>query len=235
FGRMFVRAAIGDGARHMEVTPGSRRLAKQSRRMVLALAILVAIGAGFLRQHAPRIDGGIGRPVADFTLADTAGRPVALHDFRRSAAVVLVFMGTDCPVGNLYMPRLVELSRAYRKKNIAFIIVNANAHESPEEVAEHARSHHVTFPVLKGQGNRVADQLGVERTCSTLVIDCRGRLRYRGAIDDQYDRGKRKTAAARNYLNDALDAVLAGRSVAMPTTPVVGCLIDRASPIATVG
>jgi peroxiredoxin len=203
--------------------------------VILAAAILAALGIRFVRPRATALDSAIGQPVANFTLADTSGRPVSLHDYRARAAVVLVFMGIECPVGNLYMPRLVELEATYRDKRVAFLIVNANAHETAAEAAEHARTYHVGFPVLKDPGNVVADRLGVERTCTTLVLDGRGRLRYRGAIDDQYARGGRKSVATHQQLVEALDAVLAGCAVAVPSTPVVGCPIDRADAIAVVG
>ena len=208
---------------------------RRFRSGFLALAVLAAIGGRMFRPHTVTIDTGIGRPVTDFTLADTSGRPVSLHAYQGKAAVVLVFMGIECPVGNLYMPRLVELSQAYRDKGVVFLILNSNAHETREQVAEHARSYHVEFPVLKDPGNLVADRFRVERTCATLVLDGRGRLCYRGAIDDQYGQGKRKSTARRSYLVEALDAVLARREVAVPSTPVVGCPIDRAGAIAVVG
>ena len=168
--------------------------------------------------------------MANFTLHDTAGKPVSLYGFRGKKAVVLVFTGIDCPVGNLYMPRLAELAKAYKDKGVVFLAINANAHETAEQVAEHARAHGLDFPVLKDPGNRVADLLLVERTCEVLVLDGRARLRYRGAIDDQYGRGARKDGPAQTYLREALDAVLAGEEVETPATPVVGCPIDRVEP-----
>ena len=168
--------------------------------------------------------------MADFRLRDAEGRRIALADFRGKRAVVLVFTGIDCPIGNLYMPRLAELSRSYETRGVAFLGINANAHETAEQVAAHARSYGVDFPVVKDPVGRVADQLGVERTCEALVLDGAGRLRYRGAIDDQYLVRGRKAAPTRDYLAEALDAVLAGREVAVPTTPVVGCPIEFGRP-----
>ncbi len=75
------------------------------------------------------------------------------------------------------------------------------------------------FPVLKDADNRVADQLLAERTCEALVIDGRGRLRYRGAIDDQYGLGTRRDSPAHHYLVDAIEAVLAGREVSPADDP----------------
>jgi peroxiredoxin len=225
---------ISDGARSMETRRTGWLHPNRLTLGFLALAIVAGIGASVIYPLRTTKDRRIGRPVADFTLLDTSGRPVSLHRYRRKKAVVLVFMGTECPVGNLYMSRLVELSRAYGDKGVAFLIINANAHESTEAVAEHARAYQVTFPVLKDEGNRVADRLEIERTCETLLLDGHGRLRYRGAIDDQYDQGRRKAAPSRSYLVEALDAVLAGREPPVPITTVVGCPLDRVDPIATV-
>ena len=213
-----------------------------SRRPYRWAAILAAVGLGVVAVRAARSTGkaierdgkvtsasrGVGRPVADLPLTDAAtGRAASLHDLRGPRATVLVFSGVDCPVGNLYMARLAELAVAYRDRGVAFLAINANARESAGQAAEHARTHGVPFPVLKDPGNVAADALLAERTCEALVLDGAGRLRYRGAIDDQYGRGTRKGEPTRNYLIDALDALLAGREVAVAATPVVGCPIDR--------
>ena len=116
-------------------------------------------------------------------------RPVSLYGFAGKKAVVLVFLGTDCPLANLYGPRLAELHREYRGKGVVFLGINSNAHETEAQVAEQARKLGIDFPVLKDPGNVVADLALVERTPEVLVLDGRARVRYRGAIDDQYAQG----------------------------------------------
>ncbi|MBV8554227.1 MAG: redoxin domain-containing protein [Planctomycetaceae bacterium] len=192
----------------------------------LALIVLVAGGPG--TAEAP-IDRGIGSRLPNFTLKDAVtGKPVTLYqDYLGRRALVIVFLGTDCPLGNLYVPRLAAMSRAYRDKGVAFLGINANAHEAAEQVAEHARTFGINFPVLKDTKHHVADLAQAERTCEALVLDGRGVIRYRGAIDDQYGLKYRKAEPSRTFLRDAIDAVLAGKAVAVPATPVVGCLLDR--------
>src|SRR5262249_18734798 len=123
-----------------------------------------------------------------------------------------------------------ELNKAYKDKGVVFLGINANAHESAEQIAAHAKEHGIDFPILKDPVNRVADQVLAQRTCEVLVIDGRATLRYRGAIDDQYGQGTRKESATKNYLRDALDSVLAGKPVEVASTPVIGCLLDRLAP-----
>ncbi len=166
--------------------------------------------------------------MANFTLTDVDGKPVSLYGFAGKPGAVLVFTGTECPLGNLYLPRLNELARIYESKGIVFLAINSNASETVEKVADHARSHGITFPVLKDKNNVVADLAQAERTCEVVVLDSVAVIRYRGAIDDQYSvGGARKPAPTKNYLADAIDAVLDRRPVAVASTPVEGCPIER--------
>ena len=53
----------------------------------------------------------------------------------------------------------------------------------------------IDFPVLKDPRNVVADLALIERTPEVVVLDGRARIRYRGAIDDQYGQETRKPEA----------------------------------------
>jgi len=182
---------------------------------------------------------GIGQSVADFTLEDVSGKKITLSDYQGKKekegkkAVVLAFVGTDCPVGNLYIPRLIELNKQYKERGVVFLAINANAHETMDQVAAYAKEREIDFPVLKDPVNLVADQMLVERTCEVLLIDGHRMLRYRGAIDDQYGQGTRKPDPTKSYLRDALEQVLSDKPVTVAATPVIGCLLDRVAPKST--
>ncbi len=178
------------------------------------------------------IDRGVGQRLANFTLNDAvAGRPYMLYGYAGKTGVVLAFIGTTCPLGDVYMPRLVEISKEYRARGFVVLGVNANAHESVSEIADHARKFGLDFPVLKDVDNLVADAAMVERTPEILVLDGTARIRYRGAIDDQYAvGGARKPEAKNHYLRDALDAIAAKQPIAVKATTAVGCLIEKVEP-----
>jgi hypothetical protein len=94
-------------------------------------------------------------------------------------------------------------------------------------MAAHAVEHELEFPAVKDEGAACAAALGVKRTPEVVVLDARRRLRYRGRVDDQYRTGGARPRPTRHDLKEALDAVLAGKEVAVPRTPVDGCLITR--------
>ncbi len=78
-------------------------------------------------------------------------------------AVVLAFVGAECPVSNLYLPGLIELEKKYRGKEVQFLAVYPNDAEDLDQVAAHAYDRDVPFPVLKDVGQKLADALGVTR------------------------------------------------------------------------
>ncbi len=210
------------------VDPAPRSWARPTGLWVLVL-IGVAAAAAFYHSRPRTIDRRPGRQMTSFTLLEArTGKPVALDDYRgRAGAIVITFTGIDCPIGNLYVPRLAELATSYSRRGVAFLAINSNSRETRDEIANHAREYAIPFPVLLDSENRVADLYLAERTCETLVLDGNLRLCYRGAIDDQYALGSRRQEPLRNYLVVAIEAVLGGRDVAVAATQVAGCPIGR--------
>ncbi len=163
------------------------------------------------------------------SLRDLHGSHRSLYGFKDNRALVLVFLGTDCPISNLYLPGLLEMEKKYRSKGVQFLAVYANEHEDLDQVAIHSHDRDVPFPVLKDFGQRLAGTLGVRRVPAVAVLDKDFVLRYRGRIDDRYGVGFRRQKATRDDLIQALDEVLAGKNVSVAQTEPEGCLLDRAS------
>ena len=79
---------------------------------------------------------------------------------------------------------------------------------------------------VKGDNTRLAAELGVNSTGDVFVLDAQQRLRYRGAVDQQYGIGYTRDFPSRSLLRNALDAVIEGRPIAVPATTAPGCHID---------
>ena len=167
------------------------------------------------------------RPAEKVSLRDRMGNSRGLDDFKGKATVVC-FLGTECPLASLYVPRLVEMEARYRSQGVQFIAVFPNHSESLNDVASYALDRNVPFPILKDFDQALADQLGVERTPTVCVLDAETKLRYRGRIDDQYSAGSRRPKPEHNYLDDAIAALLAGKSLESAESIADGCLIQRA-------
>jgi peroxiredoxin len=172
----------------------------------------------------------IGSRVPDFNLPDTGGRRHSLSDYRGKKAVVIVFIGTECPIANVYLPTLAELHRQFSARGVQFLAINSNNQDTFAEVVAHARERKVPFPVLKDADQRAADALGARRTPEAFLLDAGRVIRYNGRIDDQYGYTYRRAGPAHTELNDAITELLVGKPVTTPRTAVRGCIIGRTKP-----
>ena len=198
---------------------------------MLAVALGIAVWASpLLADDKPVSATTIGVKAPDRgSLRDLRGNRRALYSFKDNRALVLVFLGADCPISNLYVPGLIALEKKYRGKGAQFLAVYANEHEDLDQVAMHTSDRDLPFPVLKDFGQRLADTLGVERVPAVVVLDKDFVLCYRGRIDDRYGVAARRPKATRDDLGQALEEVLAGKKVSVAETEPDGCLLDRAS------
>ncbi len=169
----------------------------------------------------------IGAVVPSFTLKDIHRRPRALDGFKDKKALVVVFVGAECPLANLYFPTLKELNREYAARGVQFLAINSNAHDSFSLVAAHAQERELPFPILKDFDHKAADILGAKRTPEAFLLDANRVLRYRGRIDDQYGIGFQREKPTRRELKEALDELLAGKPVTTATSEAPGCIIAR--------
>jgi peroxiredoxin len=199
----------------------------RARRWMLAMAVCCAAGSATPAAADTADSPRIGRKIADFALEDYRGRARSLSDWKESKLVVVVFLGTECPLANLYMPRVSELATQLEQQGVAVVGINANQQDSLTEVAAHAQRHKLSFPVLKDPANEIADRFGAIRTPEAFVLDKDRVVRYWGRIDDQFGIGFQKPEAGRHDLKQAVDELLAGKPLSEPTTKAAGCLIGR--------
>jgi peroxiredoxin len=207
-------------------------LSAETKHMTTQRSVARFLAFAFLLGLAAPAPAGettpLGTKVADVgTVRDLRGNRRALHSFAGHRALVLAFVGTDCPISNLYLPALVDLEKRYRTQNVQFLAVYPNESEDLDQIAAHASDRDVPFPVLKDCGQRLADAVGVNRVPSVAILDGDFVLRYRGRVDDRYGPGYRRDKATRNDLGQALDEVLAGKPVSVAATEADGCLLDR--------
>ena len=102
----------------------------------------------------------LGKQIENFQLPDFLGAPHALADWKEKPAVVVAFVGAECPLAKLYSNRLVELAAQFEPQGVQFVAIDSNQQDSLAKLTQFAHDHKIEFPVLKDPGNKVADQFG---------------------------------------------------------------------------
>jgi len=160
---------------------------------------------------------------------DLEGRRVDPFEGQDRKATVLVFVRTDCPIANRYAPELRRLQERFAARGAAFWLVYADAAEPVEAIRAHLRAFDLPARALRDSGHVLVRRAGARVTpeAAVFVPGAGGaRLAYRGRIDDRYvDFDRMRAAPTTHDLEDALEAVLAGRAGPRETTTAVGCFL----------
>ncbi|QDT48812.1 Thiol-disulfide oxidoreductase ResA [Symmachiella dynata] len=201
-------------------------------RFVVGL-LLSAVSVGLLGRDVAAKENSvkIGQQIEALTFKDIRFLPRTLDDFGDKQAVVIICANTTCPLVKRYLPTIKRLEEKYRDDGVQFVLLNVAASDSILEMAEFAVQYGINFPAVKDADGSCVAALGMTRTPEVAVLDGEHRLQYRGRINDQYRIGGALPKATHEYLADAIDAVLKGEPVAVPQTPVDGCLITSPTPV----
>jgi thiol-disulfide isomerase/thioredoxin len=141
---------------------------------------------------------------------------------------VLVFMDPECPICQSYTRTLRLLYQQYASDSVIFLGI----YDSPVIRKSEIRRFHKTYDVpFAGEIDRnyaLARRWGATVTPEVVVMNARGEMLYRGAIDNwYYALGKNRPEPTEHYLQDALAAILGGYPLVNKQTEAVGCLMNR--------
>ena len=159
------------------------------RTLVLSLTVLASASSA-ADPAKPNTAGlkaiAIGEKVPDFSFVNTEdGKTYRLSDLQKdkksnsSGVVVLNFWCSFCGSCRHVEHSLNKLASAY-KGRVAVVALDASAGETVEGIREFKQEKKLTFPVVFDATGRTADLLGTKVTTTTVVIDAKGVLRYRG-------------------------------------------------------
>jgi peroxiredoxin len=199
-------------------------LTRTYRQAVAAALVLFCFAPGLARAAA------VGEPAPDFTLTDTDGKVHALADLvGAQRVVVLEWFNPDCPFilkHHQHHRTMDDLAARYGEQGVIWLAINSAAAGKQgaglERNQKARQEYKMSMPVLLDESGAVGKAYGAKTTPHMFVIAPDGTIAYAGAIDD--DRSP-STLGKTNYVADALDAVLAGKPVAVEDTPAYGCSV----------
>lgn len=172
----------------------------------------------------------VAEPVRLPQLLDTAGTAHRMGENPDTTAVVLLFLGPECPLCQRYAPTLKTL-HAGRGTGVEFYGVVSGASHSRKDAAQYATDYALPFPVLFDATGELAARFKPTHVPEAFVLDAELAVKYRGRIDDWYEApGKPRMRVSSHDLKDAIAAVRVGKSPAEASTKPVGCLFEDVVP-----
>ncbi len=165
---------------------------------------------------------------AAFTLPDAAGKQHLPGEWKGKKAVVLFFIAAECPVSNFYSPDFARIASEYEQKGVAVYGIHCDADLTAAAAAEHAKEYGLKFLVLLDPKQKLAAAVGASKTPEAFVLSPDGKVLYHGRIDDRFSTdGKRRDEPTKHELEDALRAVIAGKTPAVKEAAAYGCPLPK--------
>ena len=172
----------------------------------------------------------VGDIATDFKLPNVDGKMVSLADYKDAKGLIVVFTCNTCPYARAYEDRINELNKKYVDKGYPVVAIMPNnpkvqPGDSMEAMKKRAEDKSFSFPYLMDEGQKIYPQYGATKTPHIFLLQKTKKgnvVKYIGAIDDNY-----QDAAAVNtrYVEDAVDALLAGKEIKLTETKALGCTI----------
>lgn len=193
-------------------------------RLLLLLTLILPI-------HVRRLDAGKFNEVLSIgdkapaweKLVGVDDREHSLDDLGRQAVVVVVFTCNSCPYAVDVEDRLIALHNKYSSRGVALVAINVNKVEQDllPAMKEKSEAKGFRFPYLFDPSQKIARDYGAIYTPEFYVLDQQRHLVYMGSMDDSPS-GKEVT---RPYVEDAIEAALAGKTPEVKETVPIGCRV----------
>ena len=203
---------------------------KNVMKLFTMLFVILSISAFTNNFESSNKGYEIGDVATDFKLMNVDGKMVSLSDYKDAKGFILTFTCNTCPFAVAYEDRLIALDKKYASKGYPVIAIMPNntdvkPGDNMDAMKKRAKSKGFTFPYLLDDGQKIYPQYGATKTPHMFVLEKTNKgniVRYIGAIDDNY---KDASAVKEKYVENAVDALLSGKSVEKTETKAIGCTI----------
>lgn len=172
----------------------------------------------------------VGDKATDFSLRNVDGNILSLAQIEDAKGFIVIFTCNHCPYAKAYEQRIIDLDKKYKALGYPVVAINPNDPElqpedSYEAMQQNAKEKGFTFPYLIDEKQEVYPVYGAKKTPHVYVLQKSENdliVKYIGAIDDNYEKVDEVKV---KYVENAVDALLAGKEVTETHTVAVGCSI----------
>jgi peroxiredoxin len=146
---------------------------------------------------------------------------LTLSDLKEDV-VVLVFLGNHCPVVLANDDRIIDFANDYKDKPVKLVAVSVNDLDSDRlpAIKDHMKTKKINYVYGYDESQKIGHDYGAVVTPHFFVLDKERKIRYIGAMDDS---PMDETKVKKQYLRDAVDALLAGKTPPVDETNPKGC------------
>ncbi|MBW8316271.1 MAG: thioredoxin family protein [Hydrogenophaga sp.] len=205
------------------------------RRQLVTLGTGALVLPHLLAMRLAHAAASVGQPAPDFTLSDTAGKPVKLSQFK-GKPVVLEWNNPGCPfVRKHYQGNMQALQKDFTHQGVVWLAINSTEdasadYLSPPQLARWMQDKGASpSATLMDEDGQVGKAYGARVTPHMFIVSAQGLLAYAGAIDSIPTARVADIQKATNHVRQGLGELLAGKPLSTTTSQAYGCSIKYKS------
>lgn len=193
------------------------------------LFITALLLGSLLSLEAQSLSIGADLPMGDVKMKDVSGKETSIKNEFQQNGVLVMFSCNTCPYVVKNQQRTLNLAAYAKQNNIGIILLNSNEASRDDDdsfsaMQEYAKTQGYDFAYVVDKDSKIANAFGATRTPEIFLFDVKGKLQYKGAIDDNpSDAGNVK----RVHSVEAISQLVKGQSITVRESRSVGCGIKR--------
>ena len=185
--------------------------------------LLVAFKPGEEEKY-PTLNLGDKMPLSDYAMRNIDDTELSLDKIAKENGTLVIFSCNTCPFVIQWEDRYDDVTGIANRLNIGAVFINSNeakrnGDDSFEMMQQHATENNYKAPYLVDENSKLANAFGAKTTPHAFLFDAKGKLVYKGSIDDN---SKDASAVKEHYLKDALYALGSGKDIAKQQSDAKG-------------
>ena len=147
-----------------------------------------------------------------------------LSDYEDADIVVVAFLCNKCPCVKGYETRFNRFANSYKDKGVRFVGINSviGPIENLDVMKQGAAGGKLRCDYLRDGDQKVGRGFGATSTPHVFILNKDRKVVYTGAFDDN----RSEKLVKNHYVIDAVNAMLAGKPIAVSKTRQFGCSIE---------
>ncbi len=163
----------------------------------------------------------------DFELKDSNGKKFKSSELYGKKGLLVAFTCNHCPYAQAIWPRLIRLAQGAASFGVNTAGINPNINpaypdDAPEKMKEKIKEWGISFPYLVDDTQEIARAFQAQCTPDLYLFNSTHQLVYHGRLDDNW---KEEANVKKQELKEAIDQLVAGKSISQKQVPSMGCSI----------
>ncbi len=197
------------------------------KALLAVAATVITMSATFAQAN---LQPGDGLPRVSTKMKDASGgKEMAYYEAAGKNGLLVIFSCNTCPFVVKNEGTTAKTLAYAKEHNVGVVIINSNeakrsGDDSYNAMATYGKKQGYNIPYLVDEGSQLADAFGANHTPEIFLFSNSNKLVYKGAMNDNPGTpGDAKIS----YINNAIDAMLAGKTPDPSMTKSIGCSIKR--------